>query len=963
MTKLKVAAGLAAFLLTAAGAVEAHAKKALDHSDFDAWKSVRNMPLSNSGEWASYIVQPQEGDGVLTFRNTRTGKEINIDRGYSPRFTADSRWAAALIKPLFKETRQAKIDKKKGFDAPQDSLAIIDLKTGSITKIPRVISYKTGKEGGDWITYLSSDTTFIKPKALKDKKAGRPLVIRHLPSGRQKILRWVKDYTLANDGMRVAVNLSHHKSDTTATDGVGIVMLPDTAFTLIDRDRKFYGAPVFSQKGERMAYTASDDTIKSGTKKTQLYLVDLDTEIFKAEEILVDAGMEKGPNLGLPHAKDPQTQAELVEKRNKIMREREARSLLLNQYSTPSFSHDGKRLIVGIGPVIAPDDTTLYDFETASLDIWRWDSPMTPPQENKMVDKLRKLSLPVVIDITDKAYPQTLITRSSLAKVEAPNRWDGNWALVKDPSKEFISRQWNYAAPEELKIVNVNTGESRTAGTAPAELSELSPADRFVLWFDQRQYYTYEIATGETRCISKEIEYPLWDEDQDIPFVPTPYGIAGWAEDDKAVLVYDRHDIWSLDPTGSTKPVCITDGNGRKTNRRFHYVKTDPEARFISPGQELILDVFDYTDKRNGLATLRYTGKSVTPSVKVIDTYKYTQLRKAKDTNVFSWQRANFNTSPDIWICTSSDFAKARQVTDINPQMKDYSWGTAELVKWYAYNGKLTEGVLYTPEDFDPEKKYPMLVVFYETNSEELYRHYTMEPSWSWVNYPFYVSRGYMVFVPDVHYAAGIPGESAYNYICSGVEELCKERPWIDRERIGIDGQSWGGYQTAFLVTRTNMFACAGSGAPVANMTSAFGGIRWESGDSRQAQYEVGQSRIGRNLWEAPELYIANSPVFHADRCETPLLIMHNDQDGAVPWYQGIEMFMALRRLQKPVWMLQYNGEAHNIRARKNRKDITIRLQQFFDHYLKGAPMPKWMKEGIPAVRKGQEFATELTEE
>ena len=288
--------------------------------------------------------------------------------------------------------------------------------------------------------------------------------------------------------------------------------------------------------------------------------------------------------------------------------------------------------------------------------------------------------------------------------------------------------------------------------------------------------------------------------------------------------------------------------------------------------------------------------------------------------------------------------------------MKDYNWGTAQVVKGRAYDGKESKGVLYVPENLDPSKKYPMLCVFYETGSEDLYRHYTMEPSWSWVNYPFYVSRGYVIFVPDIHYAPGLPGESCYNYVCSGAEEMCRRYPWIDKERIGIDGQSWGGYQTAYLVTRTDMFACAGSGAPVANMTSAFGGIRWESGDSRQAQYEQGQSRIGRNLWEAPELYIQNSPLFHADRVTTPLLIMHNDQDGAVPWYQGIEMFMALRRLQKPVWMLQYNGEAHNIRARKNRKDITVRLQQFFDHYLKGDPMPKWMKEGIPAVRKGQEL-------
>ena len=948
-------------LVLAAGGTS-YAKKALSHEDFDAWKSVRNMPLSNSGEWAAYIVQPQEGDGVLTIRNTRSGKEINVDRGYAPRFTADSRWAVALVKPLFEQSRKAKIDKKKDFDAPQDSMAIVDLRTGRVEKIARVISYKIGKDGGDWLAYLSSDTTLIKPKALKDKEAGKPLVVRHLPTGRQKTLRWVKDYAVADDGMRVGVSMKHHKSDSTATDGIGLIMLPDTAFTLIDREKKWYGAPVFSRKGDKLAFTASDDSVKSGTKQTELYLVDLNSEIFTPTEVPVVAGKAPEKHLQRPHASDPEVQKELIDRVKKQMEAMKAKSLLLNQYSVPSFSYDGDRLIVGVGPVIAPDDTTLYDFETANLDIWRWDAPMTPPQENKNIDRLRKVSLPVVIDLAGNGFSQTLITDSQLTEVSAPDRWDGTWALVKDPTKEYVSRQWNYTAPEELFIVNVKTGEKRPVGTVPSEMAELSPADRFVLWFNDRRYYAYEIATGETRCISEGIEYPLWDEDQDVPMIPTPYGIAGWSADDKAVLVYDRHDIWSLDPTGKTKPFCLTDGAGRKANRRFRYIKTDDEQRHIAAGQEMVLNVFDYTDKRNGLATMKYAAKPAAPSVKVIDKYAYTQLRKARNANVFTWQRANFNTSPDIWICTSTDFAKARKVTDINPQMKDYSWGTAELVKWYSYDGKLTEGVLYTPEDYDPAKKYPMLVVFYERNSEELYRHYTMEPSWSWVNYPFYVSRGYMVFVPDVHYTAGIPGESAYNYICSGVEELCKERPWIDKERIGIDGQSWGGYQTAFLVTRTNMFACAGSGAPVANMTSAFGGIRWESGDSRQAQYEVGQSRIGQNLWDATELYIANSPVFHANRCNTPLLIMHNDQDGAVPWYQGIEMFMALRRLQKPVWMLQYNGEAHNIRARKNRKDITIRLQQFFDHYLKGDPMPKWMKEGIPAVRKGQEFGTELIE-
>lgn len=903
------------------------AKKVLDHSSFDDWKGVRITSLSNDGRWAAYEVNPQEGDGVLSFRQTSGNRSIDIPRGYTPRFTADSEWGVALIKPLFQDTRKAKIDGKKDFSLPQDSLAIVNLRSGKITKIPSVISYKIGKEGGDWVAYLSCDTTLITPKALKDKKAGRPLVVRSLKGGETKVVNWVKSYTFSEDGKRLAATLATMKKDTTATPGIGVINLPDTNFILIDRDKPFYGSPVFSRAGDMLSYVASTDSAESGTRKSTLFLATMDRQLPEPTALL--------------------------------SRRDERDSLFVNQYTIPRFSHDGRRLIAGVAPYIAPNDTTIVDFEQANLDIWRWDAPYTPPQELKNLDDFKKESFPVVISLDDNS--QTLVTDNPLASISASDRWDGRYVLVRDGSKSFISRQWDYAAPEQLQVIDLLTGERVDIAEVSQDNSGISPKGNFIFWYDDKAFFTYDNATGKTTEVTADIPYPIWDEDQDIPMMRQPYGVAGWLDNDKALLIYDRYDIWSVDPTGKTKPVNLTAGDGRKNNRRYRYLKTDPEEITIAPGQEMLLNLFDYTDKRNGFATVK-AGKSAAPQIKILDTYAFSQLKKAKNADTYAFQKANFNTSPDVYIARNGNFDSAQKVTDANPQMKDYNWGDAQLVKWYSYSGDLTEGVLYTPEDLDPTKKYPMLVVFYERNSEELYRHYTMEPSWSWVNYPFYVSRGYVIFVPDVKYAYGIPGESAYNYICSGVEEMCKKYPFIDKERIGIDGQSWGGYQTAFLVTRTNMFACAGSGAPVSNMTSAFGGIRWGSGDSRQAQYESGQSRIGRNLWEAPQLYIANSPIFYADRVETPLLIMHNDEDGAVPWYQGIEMFMALRRLHKPVWMLQYNGEAHNIRARKNRKDITIRLQQFFDHYLQGAPMPAWMKDGIPVLRKGQYLGTELTE-
>lgn len=826
-----------------------------------------------------------------------------------------------IDKAVFPRDKKSKDRKKKKFDLPQDSLAIVNLATGKIEKIGNVISYAIPGKKGEAVAWLSSDTTLIKPKSLSNDKAGRPLVVKNLANGKSRVINWVGEYTFSENGSYLAMNLRKEKSDTLATDGAAVLNIPDDTFFLIDRDRKFYGLPVFNREATRLAFVASDDSVETGTRKARLFLSDLTSGNHDSKAIEIKV----------------------------------ANDLFLNQYSRPEFSHNGERLVVGVAPYVAPDDTTLVSFETPSLDIWRWDAPYTPPQELSQVDRLRRHTFPVVVDLASGR--QTLLTSDPLAEVSAPDRWDGDWALIADYSKHGIEVQWDYQFPVRLCVKNVLTGGEKEVGTVPAESFSLSPADKFVVWFTDRNYYTYEIASGKTVLVSGKVSEPLWDTDTDRPVTDSEAcGIMGWTSGDGRLLVYDRHDVIGLDPKGVADPVNITAGEGRKRDVRFRYVPTDPDFRAFRDGETVVYSVFGYADKRNGIASSRFSLRPVSPKIDFMGEYSISQFRKALNADVYSWIQANFSTSPNVYVSKGLVASKTEKVSNSNPQMSEYNWGTAQLVKWYAYDGKPSEGVLYLPEDFDSNKEYPMLCYFYETYSQDLYKHYDMEPSWSWINFPFYVSRGYVIFVPDIHYTAGIPGENAYNYVCSGVDEVCRRYPNIDRKRIGIDGQSWGGYQTAYLVTRTDMFACAGSGAPVANMTSAFGGIRWGSGDSRQAQYEVGQSRIGRNLWEAPELYIANSPVFHADRVKTPLLIMHNDDDGAVPWYQGIEMFMALRRLGKPVWMLQYNGEAHNLKERRNRKDITKRLQQFFDHYLKGDPMPEWMKNGIPAVRKGQEF-------
>ncbi|WP_165200659.1 alpha/beta hydrolase family protein [Muriicola soli] len=332
---------------------------------------------------------------------------------------------------------------------------------------------------------------------------------------------------------------------------------------------------------------------------------------------------------------------------------------------------------------------------------------------------------------------------------------------------------------------------------------------------------------------------------------------------------------------------------------------------------------------------------------------------KSELANQLLYTRESFTEFPDLWVA-DLDMNSPTKISEANPQQQEYNWGTNELVTWTSLDGIELTGMLVKPENFDPTKKYPMLVNFYERSSDGLYRHRAPSAGRSTINYSFYASRGYLIFNPDVHYRIGYPGESAYNCVIPGITSLI-EKGFVDKDNIGVQGHSWGGYQIAYLVTKTDIFKAAEAGAPVPNMISAYGGIRWWTGLSRQFQYEHTQSRIGGTPWEYPTRYLENSPIFNIDKINTPLLIMHNDADGHVPWYQGIEFFVSLRRLGKPSWFLNYNGEPHWPLKLQNRKDFTIRMAQFFDHYLKGDPKPKWMERGVPAMEKGINQGYELT--
>ena len=465
---------------------------------------------------------------------------------------------------------------------------------------------------------------------------------------------------------------------------------------------------------------------------------------------------------------------------------------------------------------------------------------------------------------------------------------------------------------------------------------------------------------GITTSITSAIPVPLYNELYDQPSAPGPYGLGTWTEGDSHVLVYDRFDIWKVDPSGAEPPENLTGGYGRANDISFRYINPGSQDEVPGHRDRIMLSAFNIYTKQSGFYNVRMNRPASLSQITLEDVRYYTP-QKAREADVLIWRRSTFSEYPDLWT-SNMNFRSPQKISSANPQQNTYRWGEAELVDWISFNHDTLQGILYKPENMEPGKKYPMIVYFYERLSNNLHNHYVPSPSRSTVNMSFSVSNGYVVFVPDIPYTLGYPGQSAYDAIVSGTKAMLNQFDFIDRNNIGIQGQSWAGYQIAWLITRTSLFRAAMAGAPVSNMTSAYGGIRWATGLSRIYQYEETQSRIGGTLWEKPLRYLENSPVFMADRVSTPLLMMHNDDDGAVPWYQGIEFFMALRRLGQPVWMLNYNDEAHNLTRRPNMKDLSVRMYQFFDHYLKGEPPPVWMVDGIPATKKGITGGYELVE-
>ena len=871
-----------------------NASKSLTIDDLVTWQRITDREISDNGKWVACKMEPWEGDATVYLYAAQGQETATFSPADKFAFSASSGYLVVTQTPGKSTVDSLKVLKTKEDKMPMNTLVIYSV-AGKKETIDSLKTFKLADEA-DWIAYQ---------RGRKDST----LYVRSLDGSKTFQFPTVTDFQFAKKS-----GMLYYTSAAEGEAGIFTLNPEKGSPALIKEGKGVFKQTTFDEKGERLAF---------------LYCADKDSSY-------------KALSLWLSEHNAPAK--EIATRGNKAF----PAEWVINENGMLQFSKSASRLFFGTSPEPRQKDTTQLAENRPNVQVWSWDEPVQYTVQNYNKEKDLKKSYQAVYNLGNGSIFQ--LANEELPNIQLGNEGDAPLALLSTSRPYSLSSMWEARTRSDYYTVSLDNGERKQIAQADYGRFRLSPQGKYAYWYGETDscWYTIALAEGKQYRLTTPESFPAWDEENDVPNHPYAHGAAGWTANDQNLLIYDRYDIWKFDPTAATSPINLT-VNGRKEKLSYRLEQLDKEARFIDLGKPQLLKGFNEATKGYGFYNARLSAPAA-PKTLLAGNYMLRSINKAKNTDDVIYTMETFQQYPDIHYSTLA-FKKSVQLTHGDKQQEGFIWGTAELVSWISLDGRPLEGVVYKPANFDPNKKYPMMVNFYERNSETLYNYRMPEPHRSTIDYHLYNSNEYVIFNPDIRYVDGYPGESCYNCLMPGITMMIA-KGYIDEKGIGAQGHSWGGYQVAYLATRTNLFSAIESGAPVVNMFSAYGGIRWGSGMARSFQYEHTQSRLGATPWSSPLRYLENSPLFTMDKVQTPILIMHNDADGHVPWYQGIEYFVAMKRLGKPCWLLNYTGEPHWPMHMANRIDFQRRMFQFFNHYLKKEKMPKWMSEGVPAVEQ-----------
>ncbi|WP_105166796.1 S9 family peptidase [Pseudoalteromonas sp. T1lg23B] len=890
----------------------------LEFKDVFDFRYAQDTVLSENGQFLSFSAQPYRGDSNGHVYDLTTNQLIaQVPRGVKPQINQSATWVTFTQKPsLLAQETASKEDKKQ----LPTQLVLINTQTKQQQTFDNVVDYQLSDDG-TWLAYREKTDDKSKPTSStndKDDKVGispdkkdkaYELVIINLNNNNLQRIKRVGQYSLSPTGLGLLFN---QLSDDGSNNRISFVELSNSQqHILFDEPGITLSQAAWHPDGQLVAFYQGNYVNEDARRRHyQLTLWDA--------------------------------------KNNSTKQITNPEQWFSAKTASLKWSEHGERLYFENRPVLDAkekqlkykDDASLTDFETIraqrGLKIWHNNDSEIKTREVKSWEETNKhRHYQAVYHLNGERIAQLSDTRTPNIELNT----EAEFLLVNNdqPYLEQIMYKGFY---RDYYAVQVSTGAKHFIIKESPFSPSLSPTGQHAAFFKNQHVWLKALDSQKETVLTKAIRDAIFADDKhDYPEPQPGYGFAGWQLDGSVVYVYSKYDIWAFD-VNTQQATRLT--QGRETHTQYRVVQLDDNKLGFAHNEQLLLEAHNLKNKQTHVATLALdTGKLTTV---LHGKARFDLVKKAKHGDKIIFTKQSYHQFPDYWQ-TDTQFSQPQKITDLNPQMSQFAWGQKpELVQYKGYNGEDLQGVLIKPANYKEGDKVPVVIYFYRYMSQRMYDFPKMELNHR-PNFPMFTSNGYALFLPDIRFEIGYPGRSSTQTMINAAQKLI-DIGVADPNKIGLQGHSWAGYQSAFMVTQTDMFKAVVSGAPVSNMTSAYSGIRLKSGLARQFQYESGQSRIGKTLIEAPELYIENSPVFFADKVNTPILLMFGDEDGAVPWQEGIQYYLALRRYNKDAIFLQYEGEPHHLKQFPNQLDFSIRMMEYFDHHLKGKPAANWIKQG-----------------
>ncbi len=870
--------------------------------------NMHQLQINHNGSWVAYGASPDRGDGYGMLIAADKTSEYRVERGEAPAFSATGRWAIFTQVPTLAEKEAAERNK-----APENNAVLLDSRDGSQLLYENVRQASFSESGSFLFVQLAftEDTLLTEEQNEQLGKAGTDLRIRDLENDMERTLPFVDSWTVDS----LASTLVFTRMDTLeANNGLYYFPLDELLAEPVVLDT--LGKTSFSRftwhgKSSQLVYVRAEDLEKDTLETAGIHYWTPGSE---STELLLDqTGAPDGYFLPF---------------NNRLI-----------------WTRNGQSLYFGFRPerfAARPDETEGHESvldslrQEAAVDVWHHHDPIIKTHEKESWNRISRQNLLSVFHLEDREVLR-------LATEDIPNlqpALTGSHVLLTSQQayqKRITWEGWF----RDVYVMNLITGSKQLVAEEVQDVAALSPDGGYVLYYDDLHWHAFNTNTGDEINLTYKLGVPFYSETHDRPSAVPSYRMAGWLDDGHSAIIYDRYDVW-LANLASGEMRNVTGGWGRANETVLRIRKLDDEPLF-GRRDRIFLEGFNDNTKVRAIYTARLHREGVNP---LKDTDQSIRLRRlSEDGSKLLFTQESQDVFPDLWL-SNANMHNPVQLTNLNEQIEVFNWGSASLINYHSADGVPLQGIVIKPGDYDPSRKYPVFVYYYEKFSQRLH-DFNQTVINHRPGFGYYASNGYVVFLPDIHFVDGRPGMSAVKSLVPAVQKII-DMGIADPDAIGLHGHSWSGYMTAYVVTQTNMFKAAIAGAPVSNMTSAYGGIRWGSGLARQFQYETGQSRLGASIFERRYLYIENSPLFYADEIHTPMLIMHGDVDEAVPWEQSIELYLAMRRAGKDVIFLQYRDEPHHLQKYPNKIDYTIRMKEYFDYHLRGKEPAAWIQEGKP---------------